>query len=88
MEILVPAELAKEVTRVAVTVDPDALYDAPSAAVIIDIEGCPKYRQTRMYQIPATQLRRIPIGPNGGRYRWRGSDLLEYRKKRRGDSSR
>lgn len=79
--VMVAAEHVEELRRVAVEIDPDGLYDAPEAALVLNIEGCRKYRQERMYQIPESVLPRERRGPNGKRWAWRGRALLEHRKR-------
>lgn len=80
----VPKEYAEELADfVKVEVDEDALYDAPEAALIIGVRGDRKSRQNHMYEIPSAVLPRHRTGPNGGRFRWLGRDLLRYRSERR-----
>ena len=79
--VMVPEEHADRVRkRVAVEVDPDALYPAEEAAVIIgSLAKTRKGRMNTMYPIPERQLPRVRRGPNGGRVWYRGRDLLNYR---------
>jgi len=78
--IAVPRKDAGDLTEmVRVEIDPDALYTAAEAAIIIGIRGSRKSRQGAMYSIPVSVLPRIRTGPNGGLYRWLGRDLLAYR---------
>lgn len=82
--IAVSPELAEELQEmVQVEIDPDALYTAAEAAIIIGVRGTKRARRNAMYQIPADRLPRILSGPNGGRIRWLGRDLLAYREGKR-----
>jgi hypothetical protein len=69
--------------RVQVRIDAEALYTAEEAAVILGMKGTPRSRQNAMYEIPEDALPRFRVGPNGGRLRWLGRDLLNYRREHR-----
>lgn len=79
--VAVPAHLAAEVQRVEVEIAPEALYPAHVAAIILGYQGTRKSLQGAMYKIPQSELRRIPRGPRGKRYGYRGADLLAYRER-------
>jgi hypothetical protein len=78
--IPVPAHEAEALRRVYVRIEPEALYTAEEAALIIGVRGSKASRQNHMYSIPQDRLARIRVGPTGGRWRWRGADLLRYRR--------
>lgn len=82
--IAVPAEDAGVLARMErVQVDPEALYDAEEAAIIIGIRGSKENRRNQMYAMPTAILPQHRVGPSGGRIRWLGRDLLAYREGKR-----
>ena len=65
--------------------EPDALYDPLETARILGFRGKPEGAKNRIYEIPAKELPRTWVGPNGGKAMFRGRDILAYMDARRRD---
>ena len=51
---------------------PERLYPAADVAEYLGI------KRDTLYLIPESRLRKVRVGPKGGRVRYRGRDVLQY----------